>query len=204
MAAAALAGLREVIEGLATTLVGTMQAGFQQQAVMQASQSEAYFAQMQSIIGQQQQNMGQQQQAFAQQQQQQSFEQQQQTFTQQRVPAEDMPAGDWPRSRRKMLDTRQFYVQDFQPKSSWLNWAHAFKIALKSQYLPGLKWIVEAEATDFVETSMHEDDDYDRLSAEIYELLTKYCHEPDAASIIRQVDDCTGFTAWSRLVARFN
>ena len=84
---------------------------------------------MQSMIGQQQQSMGQQQQAFAQQKLQ-NFTQQQ-TFTQSRVLAEEVPVGDRARPQRKLLDTRHFHVQDFQPKSSWLNWAHALRITLK-------------------------------------------------------------------------
>ena len=45
-----------------------------------------------------------------------------------------------------------------------------FKIALKSQVVP---WIVEAENQAFIET-IGQDVDYDRLSTELYELLTKY------------------------------
>ena len=37
--------------------------------------------------------------------------------------------------------------------------------------------------------------EYDKLSAELYELLTKYC-EGEAGTIIRSLDECTGFTAW--------
>ena len=154
-------------------LVGTLQVAFQMQ-----SQAQQWGNQIQQLMQQQQQPQRGQDHA-------------------------SIPVDPASRMNRKIIDVRQFHVRNFEGKmEKWLDWAHAFRIALKSQCLSSASLIATAEAENFVEATGL-DADYDKLSAELYELLTKYC-EGEAGAIIRSVDECTGFTAWHKLVAKYN
>jgi hypothetical protein len=90
-------------------------------------------------------------------------------------------------------------------KLAFDEWSFSFKRGIRSMNKRAYDMLVkfESKEKDNAESEEFLDDEDEKRSAEIYDVLCQYC-SGDALMIVRSVTDCEGYRAWQRLHRKFN
>ena len=102
---------------------------------------------------------------------------------------------------RRKIDTKMMRIRDFSGETAhWEAWVHSFKSAIRSACPAALQTMEEVEKSSYdgTDDNLDEVEDVDKMSGELYDILSQYC-TGEALSVIKGVTSFQGFLAWQKL-----
>jgi hypothetical protein len=122
------------------------------------------------------------------------------------VPVPDGGAGGG-RTSRACLDTKAMRIRDFDgSQSSWDQWVHSFKSAIRScspEVLAAME-LAEKGAEDATDDCICLGDAAGiKMSGELYNILGQYC-TGEALTVVRGVQSFEGFLVWQKLFKKYS